>query len=574
MSRILVVDNSPDYLNTLKGFLTEAGHTVRAAINEGEALGAITQEPFDFAVIDVRLHEEGEDDESGLSLAIAMRSLDPQIRIIPITSYVRAPQIVRAIRYHGVVDFIAKDQDVGENILKAIAKAQVDPVRLRQILTNYFNESELHTLCFDLGVDYESLPGDGKGDKARELVAYFERRGYFAKLVEVCYKQRPHALWWGATEEIREPLPVSQTIPPRRLWFQRVGDATQLSMSLSPGRPLVVRASGRHVCSVFTPKVLQVSIDRYARKADIARQDASNLRFHVKEIGRELWRDVFTEHPEVNRAYLEACAKSRLVSLLVEISRECLGLPFEFMYSDNPSEYLVLQHPFARFLCEASPKREGISPQMLALTEKLHVLIIASNTLPPVDGVDAETRELSNFFKRQNFEVKLVPTEQATRERVREELRAGQYDVLHYAGHGSYGVQSPEESSLYFWEKENERGSVVPMTATELKMLLGQSEARLVYLSCCHGAASGNQAALLDDDFLGLADATIQAGVPSAIGFRWPVSDAGARKLAMTFYQSLLEQGSPEIALWSARCESAIDRNDTTWLSPILIHQV
>ena len=574
MSKILVVDNGHDFRSTISGLLTDTGHTVQPVATEGEALAAITREPFDFALIDVRLHEEGEDDESGLSLAMAMRTLDPRIRVILMTRYVRAPQVVRAIRYHGVVDFIAKDHDVGENILKAIAKAQVDPVRLRQILTNYFDMSELRTLCFDLGVDYESLPGDGKGDKARELVAYFERRGYFSRLVEACYKLRPQAPWWGVPEKIKEPLPVPQIASPRRSRFQTGGDATQLSMSLAAGRPLVARAHGRHVCSVFTPKVLQVSIDRYARKADIARQDASNLRFHVKEIGRELWRDVFTEHPEVNRAYLEACAKSRLVSLLVETPRECLGLPFEFMYSDNPSEYLVLQHPFARFLCEASPKREAISPQMLALTEKLHVLVVASNTLPPIDGVDVEAQELSDFLKRQNFGVKLILTEQATRERVREELRASQYDVLHYAGHGSYDEQSPEESSLYFWEKENKRGSVVPMTATEVKMLLGQSEARLVYLSCCHGTASGDQATLLDDDFLGLADAVIQAGVPSVLGFRWPVSDVGARKLAMAFYQSLLEQGSPEVALWSARCELAIDRNDTTWLSPIFIHQM
>jgi CHAT domain-containing protein len=112
------------------------------------------------------------------------------------------------------------------------------------------------------------------------------------------------------------------------------------------------------------------------------------------------------------------------------------------------------------------------------------------------------------------------------------------------------------------------------MKAAELKILLDRSEARFVYLSSCYGTAMGNERALLDDDFLGLADAVAQAGVPSVLGFRWPVSDAGAPKLALAFYRSLLEQGSPEIALWSARCELAVNRNDTTWLSPILIHQV
>jgi CHAT domain-containing protein len=247
------------------------------------------------------------------------------------------------------------------------------------------------------------------------------------------------------------------------------------------------------------------------------------------------------------------------------------------MRSDEPQEYLVLQHPLIRFVCGATPKREAISPQMLVLTKALRVLIIASNTNPPIDGVDTEVQELSHYLKHQEFipvDVNLIPTGLATYERIRKELQESSYDIVHYAGHGSYKATSPEESSLYFWASEGKQGDVVPMPATELKLLLERSEVRLVYLSSCYGTATGSQVALLDDDFLGLADAVVQAGVPSVVGFRWPVSDDGARKLALAFYHSLLEQGSPEIALWNARCELAVDRNDTTWLSPILIHQV
>jgi CHAT domain-containing protein len=153
-------------------------------------------------------------------------------------------------------------------------------------------------------------------------------------------------------------------------------------------------------------------------------------------------------------------------------------------------------------------------------------------------------------------------------------LRKRSYDIIHYAGHGWYEPESPEKSSIYFWTEENRQGDVVPMRATELRMLLEHSGARLVYLSCCYGTASSGKVTLLDDDFLGLADAAVQAGVPSVLGFRWPVSDNGARQLALAFYKSLLAQGSPEFALWNARCELAIDRDDTTWLSPILVHQV
>lgn len=72
---------------------------------------------------------------------------------------------------------------------------QMNPAKLRRILLSSFNESELRDLCFDLRVDYDNLPGQSKADKARELVAYFDRRGRLAELIKVCYQLRPNASW-------------------------------------------------------------------------------------------------------------------------------------------------------------------------------------------------------------------------------------------------------------------------------------------------------------------------------------------------------------------------------------------
>jgi hypothetical protein len=74
-----------------------------------------------------------------------------------------------------------------------LSLSDVDPVKLRQILVTHFNVSELRTLCFDLGINYDDLDGQGIGDKARELVAYFERREDTVRLEQECRKQRPKA---------------------------------------------------------------------------------------------------------------------------------------------------------------------------------------------------------------------------------------------------------------------------------------------------------------------------------------------------------------------------------------------
>lgn len=62
---------------------------------------------------------------------------------------------------------------------------------LRRILTARFDEEEVLTLCFDMGLDHESLPGRGKQAKVRELLAYLERKGRLCEGGRVLKRQHP-----------------------------------------------------------------------------------------------------------------------------------------------------------------------------------------------------------------------------------------------------------------------------------------------------------------------------------------------------------------------------------------------
>ena len=124
---------------------------------------------------------------------------------------------------------LAKEDDQGYiriNLLQILphfvpVSAQVDLAELRQILTAHFDDSELRDLCFDLGVDYESLSGQGKSDKARELVAYFERRGHTLELVKTCRQLRPNASWDGV-------LKTTKGVPLQSIPREVLGDASEL----------------------------------------------------------------------------------------------------------------------------------------------------------------------------------------------------------------------------------------------------------------------------------------------------------------------------------------------------------
>jgi CheY-like chemotaxis protein len=353
---------------------------------------------------------------------------------------------------------------------------------------------------------------------------------------------------------------------------------SRLLVSIVSNQLAFVRSQGAHVTAKRTACVVNISTARYKRRVDNARNIFGDTRFNVKDIGRSLWDDIFSTPPEIKSTYIAANARSEILGLVFEGPREHIQLPIEFMYSSESDNYLVLQHPVARFINGVEIDREPINREFFQQKTQLKVLLIASNTPHPnIPGVDQEISELKQFLSTQKrflVELEVIPTEKATINHIREKLRNPDYDIIHYAGHGSYNVDSPEESTLSFWSEEGGKGEVQNLKASEFSRLRN-SQVRLVYLSSCWGTASGKESDLLDDDFLGMADAIVRVGVPTVLGYRWPVSDKGASKLALAFYDALLKDGRPEVALWRARQElAAIDRNDLTWLSPILIHQV
>ena len=88
---------------------------------------------------------------------------------------------------------------------------------LHQLLIQHFDDSELQTLCFDLGVDYENLPGQTKADKARELVEYMQRRNRLADLIQLCQQLRPSATWPKLIQGGSELTPTLQLTIPHNL---------------------------------------------------------------------------------------------------------------------------------------------------------------------------------------------------------------------------------------------------------------------------------------------------------------------------------------------------------------------
>lgn len=107
MAKLLVVDDEPGVLFTLKEIGQELGHTVLEARNGREALQQITDE-VELVITDLAMPEL-----DGLELLAQLRALFPDLPVVLLTARGSERVAVRAIKA-GAFDYVAKPFDVDE----------------------------------------------------------------------------------------------------------------------------------------------------------------------------------------------------------------------------------------------------------------------------------------------------------------------------------------------------------------------------------------------------------------------------------------------------------------------------
>jgi CHAT domain-containing protein len=129
----------------------------------------------------------------------------------------------------------------------------------------------------------------------------------------------------------------------------------------------------------------------------------------------------------------------------------------------------------------------------------------------------------------------------ASRFDVLAELMKGEYDILHYAGHGTFDPDDPTRSGWLFDEghllssHELEQVDVAP----RLVVANACQSALLSAATSAGGAGAGD--GRRDSDLLpALVDEFFRRGVRNYIGTAWNISDHGAVAFSEIFYRALL----------------------------------
>jgi len=105
MSRILLVDDDPDYAFALSHLLTRGGHDVSVATGGAGAVSMSRGGCFDVALVDLSLP-----DIHGLKLLDELASVDPLLPVICLTGSHDTSAVVQAMR-KGAVDYLTKPAD-------------------------------------------------------------------------------------------------------------------------------------------------------------------------------------------------------------------------------------------------------------------------------------------------------------------------------------------------------------------------------------------------------------------------------------------------------------------------------
>lgn len=71
---------------------------------------------------------------------------------------------------------------------------------LHNAMCKHLDDGDIRTLCFGLGVDYEDLGGDGKNDRARELLLTIIRERRLDSLMVQLVQLRPQIKWPDGVE--------------------------------------------------------------------------------------------------------------------------------------------------------------------------------------------------------------------------------------------------------------------------------------------------------------------------------------------------------------------------------------
>ncbi|MDH7485345.1 MAG: CHAT domain-containing protein [Anaerolineae bacterium] len=277
--------------------------------------------------------------------------------------------------------------------------------------------------------------------------------------------------------------------------------------------------------------------------------EQEQIRERLQTIGQNLYRDLFS--PQLKRAYRQWRANPLVRSILITSDEP--WIPWEMVKPYDDSDLAeIIDDPF---LCERFQVSRWLAGQGLPDS----VLVASATLVLPESGL-AHVKQEEEYFQglaQRGIAVR-TPFPQLLSE-VGGLLEQGAVSLWHFACHGNFNSERPEESSVELADGELRPSDIVGPRATGVKL-----SKPLVFLNACHTSQLGFALTGLG----GWAERFVKAGASGFVGSAWEVHDELAAAFAVRFYEELWGGASLGEALHRARLHiKQLDETNPTWLA-------
>ena len=487
-------------------------------------------------------------------------------------------------------------QGLARRVLKKLAVPSVQNPNEALIVAKYPAESPLCGIAIYRPLSLDTLLN------ANYLRLDFNRRSHWAALLAVINLVQGHArAMWRVIESVLSTAPLDA----REALLQRVfgpttvvaGFRDQLKVLASP--PLatlslservrttgngtndtieyVVRYTPCEPLATISEETASLSLDDLAKRVTglqavlrldrLTRADLDEIDDFGKLLGNRVLRNQ-AKLVEKDRRNLEgkpAPGERRRktpidsrMHLQLQVPPELMRYPWELMHGKS-SGRLADRYAIARQVYIP----EGlIRSRPRVRSNRLRTLIIAApkprnDTAPPLAAAQREGAAVKEVFESLAGELgdvidfraeDVITGERATKGVVQLRLMEGDYDVVHFAGHGRFTPNNPNETGWLLSDGLLSVGDVRDALSWARK------PPWLVYANACQSVADATDKVVYQGDLHDLASAFITNGVSAYIGSLWNVADLVGFRMAVEFYDALcLKRMTLGRALLSAR---------------------
>jgi len=229
---------------------------------------------------------------------------------------------------------------------------------------------------------------------------------------------------------------------------------------------------------------------------------------------------------------LESLAAEHIEHLIIAPHGMLHMLPFGALYDTIEGER---QYLLDKFTISYTPSASVMKFALEKITNAEESMLAVNNPDGTLSFAGEEVEKIKTLFP----DTQVLEGEKATRNALLSS--ANQFGLAHFACHGYFRGDAPEQSGLLLAD-----GSLTMLD------IINQMELKawLVTLSACQtakGRLSGG------DEVVGLPRALLYAGAPAVIASLWNVNDRATSILFQQFYEELKAGASPVAALRTAQ---------------------